>query len=208
MGVMERAAWIQAGATVILALITLAYVRLTSRLVHSAHMAHLRPVSVSTGKDPMGWVIRIKNFGPGTALDVKLRTVVVTKTSLDPLQPKPLRTWTESHFCVADGPFELAKDATAEYHFSGLINFKRPFFLSWRTVSGGRQSNAWIISIGARDKIRPCDRIRRILFWTGWILTNVISPYFSFVKWQRHIIAKRRGKINSATQKREADLTR
>jgi hypothetical protein len=171
-------------------LTTVIYVILTSKLVHSSHAAHLRPVSVNT-KD-RSWLIKIQNFGPGIATNVKVETVVMTDFVFDPTQPQSLMGWETRDIKIANGPFEIQPNVEAVYEFKYLMSFKEPFFISWKTVTGKKLKNAWLIKIGHNDEVVPLKPSDYIHHLVGQLVLKIKSPFVKAQIWWKFKKEKRK----------------
>lgn len=175
--------YLKDAAPVATLLTTVIYVVLTSKLIHASHAAHLRPVSVNT-KD-RSWIIKIQNFGPGIATNVKVETVVLTDFVFDPSQPQSLMGWEYTDKKIANGPFEISPYNEAVYEFKYLMSFKDPFFISWRTVTGKKQKNAWFININRNDQVLPLKTVDWKNYFVKQIILRIKSPYIKFQMWWR-----------------------
>ena len=75
---------LQAAASAILVAITTVYVVFVSKMLHAPHRAFLRPISIRFRDE--GWVLTVRNFGPGLATNIQARTVIVTDIVSDPVE--------------------------------------------------------------------------------------------------------------------------
>jgi hypothetical protein len=181
---------ITAIATVVLCIITGIYIYSTRWLYHSPHRAFLRPTKINT-KDH-GWVFVLRNFGPGLALNVQVRTVAVTKS--EPIRSvngaSPL--WIiQQDFVSGTGPFEIQKGQEAEYYFPQYsIGFEYPVFVCWKSITGKTQRTFWIVPPDLQLKIFSLTLRERIRYWLRWRQVNFLSPYHRIKIW----CIKKRGK--------------
>ena len=178
---LRPAIWIQSIATSVLVIVTILYVIFTYRMLHVQYKAYLKPTGSTI--DDGNIKIKIWNFGPGLATNVKVKTVVLkTQEIAETAANKPLY-FNTMDFPIAKGPFEVEKQTEALYSFDGLIPFTYPFFISWRTITGGRQETVWRIFV-EDNKIVPQNIFSKLKFKLWLIFMNLQSPYHNRIrKW-------------------------
>lgn len=178
---LRQAIWIQSIATTVLVIVTIFYVTFTYRMLYIQHRAYLKPTGFSI--DDGNLKIKIWNFGPGLATNVEVKTVVLKKQEIAETATKKPLYFNTMDFPIAKGPFEVEKQTEALYSFDGLILFTYPFFISWRTITGGRQETVWRIFV-EDNKIVPQNIFSKLKFKSWWIFMNLQSPYHNRIrKW-------------------------
>ena len=158
--IIDNAAFIHALATIILVGVTIAHIILNKRIIHSPHKSFVRPVKLWV--DTV-WKVGLKNFGPGLALNIKLRKLVTVKKKR--ILSKALKTTSKLRF--ADGPYELSADSDADYKYRYHMEFNTPFFLYWETITGYKTKSAWkLVEIESGGyKVEPVSVIEILRFW-------------------------------------------
>lgn len=189
---------VQAGTAIIqvilaalLVLIAFMNARISAKLVHAPHQAHPKPVSVNIGESLTEWIIKLRNFGPGAAFGIRVKTLVTSrKMDLDALDP--MKVWVDTDLLPGKGPFELLPGETANYQFTGFIKFDNPFLVSWRTVTGKRYQSGWFAHGDRHDEFIPLGRNDKLRFWVGWVSMNLKNPFTRLVKRWRQFKATRK----------------
>jgi hypothetical protein len=174
--------WIQSSAAIVLVIVTIIYVIITHRILHSTYRAYLKPTEVSL--DETNWKIIVRNFGPGLATNVEVKTIITTSWKFSPnsrSNKEPLIFITKE-LLRADGPFEIESYKDGEFSFINLPSFEYPFLISWRTITGGKQKSAWRILISHKTEVVPVNVWGRLRFRFGWICMNLKSPYHTLKK--------------------------
>lgn len=184
---MDITSWIQAIASMILVLVTWKYVGLTNRMLHAPHRAFLTPTEVHRSSTGRGWEVKVRNHGPGLALNIKLRKTVLTGLLWDQ-EPPHGSEWQEMDIVCADGPFELAPREEGIYHFKNPMHFGDPFFLRVTTTSGERLKSAWI---KRGDRMEPVGFQEVAGFALKWAWRCLRTPYLKVLKWRRFRNVKR-----------------
>ncbi len=178
MSSVERAAWLQAFATLVLVAVTIFYVRYTGMLVHAQHRAFVKPVAVKIAEK--GWIIKLRNYGPGVVKDVRIRTVV---REIIGIRDDGFDCWVNADITPAIGTYVLAPGEEAEYLFKTLLSFEDPFFIQWRTLTEVVEKTSWLIQIGQKDRVVPLSGRDRIRFLLKWRWTCLKSPYVKVQRW-------------------------
>lgn len=176
---LRQAIWIQSIATTVLVIVTIFYVTFTYRMLYIQHRAYLKPTGFSI--DDGNLKIKIWNFGPGLATNVEVKTVVLKKQEIAETAAKKPLYFNTMDFPIAKGPFEVEKQTEALYSFDGLILFTYPFFISWRSITGGKQKTVWRTYV-KDDKIVPLNFYSRLRFKLWWLFMNLQSPYHNRIK--------------------------
>ncbi|OGR82509.1 MAG: hypothetical protein A2901_00380 [Elusimicrobia bacterium RIFCSPLOWO2_01_FULL_54_10] len=179
----EYAVSIQVYSTVIVAIATVIYAALTYRLLHAPFRGFARPTEVFLEQGQ--WAIRVENFGSNVVLDVVLETVMVI--NLEPDQKRDGIVWITKDIVKAEGPFEIKGGNNATYVFKYLTDFKSPFFLKWKTLSGNYQKTVWKITVDhPEDKIQHLGIIEGIIFRVKWGLRSwFLTPFKRLYKWHQ-----------------------
>jgi len=145
----DNAGAIQALTTVALVLITIWYARLTRRLVDSPHLSHLRPSGVY--RQGTEWAVRLKNDGPGQALDV---TLLMRGIAGLEVMDKPfwdaLRDLDRVEFIADRGTVDsVPAGQEADVNLGRVGN--RLVRLQWRTVTRRQQQAEWLLRVRGVD---------------------------------------------------------
>jgi hypothetical protein len=160
--------WLDDSGTAVLAMVTLAYVVLTHRQLHSAHAAFLG-ARKGEGLIPGHWSVWLHNYGPGVALAVRVHSVQLDFATR------------RYHFRLGEGHAEIPAGEDREYNL-GVIRFDdqgggvciSPIHVSWRTVTGKRQRGLWVLEVNVPrgGRARASGDARRLgrLAWLYWQL--------------------------------------
>lgn len=177
---------VQAGASIVLLIITIIYVVLTHKLLHAPHKAFLRPILIKPETE--GWTLRVRNFGPGIAINLQIRTVLLKNLQLDPFPKQSLMAWSDNRLLPAHGPFQLMPNEEADYHFDDWISFEDPFYITWKSIIGKKFKTSWLIHagkvLGQEDKYVPLKFFPSLSWKIKWFMIQLSSPYYRFKKWK------------------------
>lgn len=172
---------IQALSSVILIVVTAFYVVLTYKLLHTPHKAFLIILSIKS--DNKGWILKIKNLGPGLAKNLQIKTVVQKILDFDPI--KKGTVWLENTLSPASGPFQLMPNEEGEYCFGpNWISFDDPFYITWQSINGKKQKTAWLDSDVRRGSFIPLNFEAAIKWKIKWYKINLFSPWNRFKRWR------------------------
>jgi len=173
---------IQAVASIVLVIVTIAYVFFSYKLLHASHRAFLVPISIHIGDE--SWILKVKNVGPGLAKNLKIKAVGVTIVAFDPI--KKGRVWVENKFGSAKGPLYLMPNEEAEYRFDKyLLSFDDPFYITWKSITGKSQKTSWLVNIGVTHNIIPLSFLSSVKWRIKWYRVRLFSPFYDFIKWLR-----------------------
>lgn len=191
----EKAAWAQAVAAIFTALVTGVYAFLTYQLIHAPHRAYLKPLGTEIQGDD--WQLVVRNFGPGVATQVQVKCMQIRRMSFDPRKGKALRTWVNMAMQPLNGPYEVNPLEQGRYDIGPKTQFRYPVFITWRTVTGLRQSSAWRITIDREDqvsKLGPIDMVRYVGVRIWEELRSPVITAEEFLVMRRHHKDLSRGK--------------
>ncbi len=183
---MESAAWLQAIASFFLVIITAVYVCLTYKLLHAPYKAFLKPISVRI-KQNFGPTIKIRNLGPNLATNIRVKIVVLSDFTLDPLGGESLQGWAEYKLAKTHGLTEISPYKEDEYSFKDIAAFdKYPLFIQWETIIGKTQQTAWRINLGSDKEVVPINFYDQVKFKVKWLYRNNVPSYYQRIrKWWR-----------------------
>ena len=113
--------WAGVIISVILATITLIYVFLTNKILHSPYLTRLKVITFPEMKK-----ITIKNIGNSVAKDVNVIGSFGKDTKIN-----------------AVGQYEIEPGQEAIFSFEAVVNTDMPITLTWLTLTGKRESSTW-----------------------------------------------------------------
>jgi len=172
---------VQAFASIILFVVTAAYVCLTFKILHSPYKAFVVVISVESKKK--GWALKVKNLGPGIANNLQIRNVTVTFLGFDPI--KKGNVWLKRKISLADGPFFLMPNEEGEYSFkTDFISSDGPFYLTWRTITEKKQKSAWMKREGSSDNFIPLNFAASIKEKVNWYKIILLLTWYRLKKWR------------------------
>jgi hypothetical protein len=179
--------FVQAASSLLIATVTIVYVVLTYKLLHAQHKAYLAPISIDI-TEAGGWVLKIKNFGPGLAKNLQVRAIAQNFISFDPL--KKGTVWVDSEACPAEGSYILMPNTEENYIFNkALISFDDPFYITWKSITEKTQKTSWLIKVKRNSKITPLDFYSSVKLKIRWYRICLLSPLYILIKWLRFKIA-------------------
>jgi hypothetical protein len=180
---------VQALASVILIIVTAVYVYLTYEILHSPYKAFLVVTSVTSAKSGnKGWIVKIKNFGPGLAKNLKIKNVVQTIIGFDTM--KEGQVYLKNEFSLASGSFFLRPNEEGEYCFEKcFLSFDTPFYLTWQTITEKGQKSAWLKRDNTSENYVPLNFTERIKWKFRWYKIVLLSPYHKLKRWRNSKIA-------------------
>jgi hypothetical protein len=163
---------VQALSSFLLLIVTIVYVALTYRLIHAGHRSHVQVISFTIRENK--WALRLKNYGPALAKNLRVKTVVQKSVGLYSSPSGQLMEWIDDSFLAGDGPFVLEPDQEADYYFElHTITFDDPFYITWRSVTGEAQKTKWLMKVnfGSRHEIIPLSFLRSVKWSMGrmWV---------------------------------------
>jgi len=191
---------IQAVCSILLFIITLKYVAATSKMVHLPHKTYVKPVSVNLNKGLTNWYFKVKNYGTGLAINIKVYTVVSKYFKF----VKESMFLFESNIVFGKGPSELQANQEAIFEFDGLIDFNDPVIVSWESLAGKKYKKYWKITIGSEDKISSYGIKRKLSFLFKRIRLNLFSPFIRVYYW--FITGDERKEIRELAREHEIDI--
>ena len=100
----KNTAFVHALATIILVLVTILHIALNKKIMHSPHQSFVRPTNAHVTDE--NWEIELKNYGPGLALDVRIKKMAIIKN--DKVKDMAKKDIYLSKFHFSEGSFELA----------------------------------------------------------------------------------------------------
>jgi hypothetical protein len=115
------AAWAGVIISLILAAITLIYVLLTNKIMHSPYLTRLKVMSFPDNKK-----IMIKNIGHSIAKGVNIIGYFGDETTIN-----------------AIGQYEIEPGQKLIYNFEAPVNPDMPIKLTWLTLTGKKESITW-----------------------------------------------------------------
>jgi hypothetical protein len=157
----------------------------TINLIHAPHRAFIRPISIRYDESKNEWKIKLKNYGPGVALDINVKNEELT--GLIPMRGNRKKVWIELNILTGSGPYQLQPDQESEYSTgkSGLLTgvLKYPYFIKWRTITNKKQKSSWIFIKDAEEKFIPLRFIGYIAFYAKWTMVRMLSGPIKILKW-------------------------
>lgn len=176
------AAAVQAGCSLLLFLVTCWYVRLTNSLVHAPHVSYLRPTEARS-KEDFTRSVTVHNFGPGLAVEVRVRSRVLKTLESDPLDPTGRRAFTTTDISDAEGPHEIPANTDATYVLPHRPEWDAPIFVAWSSPTGRHYSSRWSVEIGMKTVIRAMSFGLFVKHILGGCFGQMMSPFYSI--WKR-----------------------
>lgn len=171
--------WIQAIAAIISSGITIWYVILTSKLVHFPHTAFLQPDGIHLSFDHSS--IKIKNFGPGTAVCVKIFVRVTVPLELLPTTEYPPRLFMAINWEEAKGASTIADGSTEFYQFEGMLGNFAPIKVKWKLVTGKKRQDIWFYKTDTNIMFLTNENVNLSYYWHR-IVESIKSPYFKLLR--------------------------
>jgi hypothetical protein len=173
---------VQAVSSIVLVIVTTAYASFSYKLLHAPHKAFLVPVSIKVVGS--GWILMVRNLGPGLAKNLKITAVGVTIDSIDPV--KKGKVWTVKRFVKLEGPLHLMPNEEKEYKSNEyLISFDHPFYITWKSITGKSQKTPWLVKTRGTDSMVPLGLLASAKNKMIWYKNVLISPFNSLIKWYR-----------------------
>ncbi len=128
---------VQLSGSILVFLVTLYYALATWRLVHTPHLAPVRPIAVHR-KSPMGWVSCLKNYGLGPDLGVEGVSLNKEEAAGDSLE----KVFRISVIPIHGAHIE-AELPTLSFRMSQDSD-GTPLLFSWTTLTRKRRGAAWV----------------------------------------------------------------
>jgi len=181
--VTNNSIFIQALSSFILVIVTIYYAIITNKILHASYRTYLKPISFTLNNNK--WTIRVKNFGPGNALFIKFKSIVMKNMMMDPYEGLN-KIWYETEMKAASGAIEIVVNQEGEFYFeSGLLDLSLtdPFFIEWTTITGKKQKSGWLYNTGYQiSEFRPMTRNEKIKFGINRIKIEIKSPYVNLCR--------------------------
>lgn len=152
----------------------------------SRRTAYLRPIRIRFKDRGFESIIKVRNFSPEVATEVKVTCIQMTGMSPIPTRSGPLMVWVTSDKKRARGPVVIEPSAEAEYDVGHLLQ-RYPVLISWKTAGARKSWSAWQISYRERiddeDRIEPLSWWGRIRFEAFWLWLQLLTPCRIARKW-------------------------
>jgi len=154
----------------LLTVVTVVYVIITNKILQVPNQSIIRP----TPKNNDDWIINIKNYGPGMAINIKVKTILSNSNYGEILTREQIdRT---EHIITAKGNQELLASNEGSYSFNSqefryLLAY--PLIIEWQTITGrknktvswlysGDQDGDYFIKVGLQKRIKLEIKIWKI----------------------------------------------
>lgn len=197
--------WINENSTLIqtflgafVAIIAGIYVLITYKLLHSPYRAYLKPCKISKHFDKELDSIDLHNYGPGTALNMKIQLSVIRRLIPVANKKKQLRFLIDTIESPASGPTELKSGDSGIFYFEGSFERKWPIYITWRTVTNKKEKSVWLASDNEIFiRIGIC---KRVFYRIKWLITNLSTPIVKLQVWFRKRQIKKEQDKNSNSE--------
>lgn len=156
---------------------TIVYVRATQKLVQLPYKSFVKPTHIKIGNSLDIWFIRVKNFGPGLAINIRLTAAV---TSITRFEDKSI--WTKRQLALAEGPTEIQPDSESSFLLTGFEVFDDPVYICWESITGKEYRSSWRVYGKRRQNIVPANIYFRAKYKIKLILIYLKLPYSLFLK--------------------------
>jgi hypothetical protein len=173
---------VQAVSSIILVIVTTVYASFSYKLLHAPHRAFLVPVSIKVAG--RGWMLVVRNLGPGLAKNLKVTAVGVTIGPIDPVEKG--KGWNVKRFVKLEGPQYLMPNEEKEYRSEEyLLSFDHPFYITWKSLTGKSQKTPWLVKGSGMDSMITLGFLASVQYEMIWYKNVMLSPFNSLIKWYR-----------------------
>lgn len=151
---------------------TIVYVRATQKLVQLPYKSFVKPTHIKIGNSLEIWFIKVKNFGPGLALNIRLSTAV---TSITRFEDKSVCS--KRQLAMAEGPTEIQPGSEGSFLVTGFEVFDDPVYICWESITGKKYRSAWRAYGKRRQIIVPANIYIRVKYGIKVVCLFFKLPY-------------------------------
>jgi hypothetical protein len=172
---------VQAFSSVLSAVLTFVYVRLTSSLVNVPYKAFLRPKKINWKDSYSSFGIVLINYGPGLSSMIKVTAYATIQMQKESNQSD---TWLYKTMIIAQGPDEMKVYEERSFLVNGYFSQGCYLVIEYDSLTGKKYKTKWKCNGYKQEEIKPFNILNDIEFFLKILLGFARKPYIAFKKWK------------------------
>lgn len=177
----ENSGAIQAFSSVLSAVLTFVYVRLTSSLVNVPYKAFLRPKKINWKDNISSFGVVLVNYGPGLSSMIKVSGHASIRMQKESNQSD---TWLYKTMIIAEGPDEMKAYEEKSFLINGYFTQGCYLVIEYDSLTGKKYITKWKCNGYKQEEIKPFNIFDNIVFDVKILFGLAQKPYIAFKKWK------------------------